>query len=108
MSARSRSTVLQPLEWLVGLTLGAVVLAVQAKAPSWLLVTLVIASLSEVGFFFATYVFLLLNDRDALRSERFGLGKMALEKGIMGDNISGIVLPTRAATIEPAQSRDSA
>ena len=38
-----------------------------------------------------SYVYLLFNDRDALRSERFTLSKMAIERSITGDSLRGFV-----------------
>ena len=38
-----------------------------------------------------SYLFCLFNDRDALRSERFSIQKFAIEKGVVGDNLQGIV-----------------
>jgi hypothetical protein len=43
--------------------------------------------------FLAAYVFLLIKNPDALRSEEFSLSKMALEKGLIGDTTSGFVDP---------------
>ena len=41
--------------------------------------------LTFILFLFA-YVFCLLKDRDALRSEKFSIRKMEIERGIYGDN----------------------
>jgi hypothetical protein len=38
------------------------------------------------------YFFLLFNDRDALRSERFTLSKMAIEKSVTGDSLKGFIV----------------
>ena len=32
----------------------------------------------------------MINDRDSLRSEKFTIQKLAIEKGIMGDDVTGI------------------
>jgi hypothetical protein len=37
------------------------------------------------------FLFLLFRDRDALRSERFAIAKMSIEKGVYGDTLSGFV-----------------
>ena len=36
------------------------------------------------------YIYCLINDRDSLRSEKFTIQKLAIEKGIMGDDVTGI------------------
>ena len=35
-------------------------------------------------------IYCLINDRDSLRSEKFTIQKLAIEKGIMGDDVTGI------------------
>ena len=44
-----------------------------------------VAFLIECG----AYLYLLRHDRDALRSERFSLEKLRIQKGLMGDSVSG-------------------
>jgi hypothetical protein len=41
--------------------------------------------------FLGAYFFLLIKDRDALRSEKYTLSKLALERSITGDNIAGFL-----------------
>jgi hypothetical protein len=36
-------------------------------------------------------LFCLVRDRDALRSEKYALNKMAIEHGLLGDSASGII-----------------
>lgn len=43
--------------------------------------------------FLGAYIYLLLRDPDALRSEEFSLNKMALEKGLVGDSTHGFIDP---------------
>lgn len=45
-----------------------------------------VASVPLYGF---AYVYCLLYDRDALRSERYSLQKMAIEHGMIGDSKTG-------------------
>jgi hypothetical protein len=35
-------------------------------------------------------VYCLINDRDALRSEKYSLNKMAVEHGLLGDSTAGV------------------
>src|SRR5689334_23138056 len=86
-----RTDVLRPLAWLLGLLLGSAILMISVGAPTWLLiVTSGLFGLSTATYI-AAYVFCLLKDRDALRSERFAINKMATEHGVFGDNVVGIV-----------------
>ena len=51
-------------------------------SPIWLTIMLAV--------FFFVYIYCLINDRDSLRSEKFTIQKLAIEKGIMGDDVTGI------------------
>ena len=86
-----RSTALHSLQWGMGLLLSGIPVALFAGSPKWLLI--VLASCLGIMFltFIGSYLFLLAKDRDALRSEQFSLSKMAMEKGLIGDNVTGLI-----------------
>lgn len=44
-----------------------------------------------VCIYLISFVYFALKDPDALRSERFTLEKMAINKGIVGDDTTGII-----------------
>ena len=54
---------------------------------------LVLADLSLVGFYCYVYVHFMKTDPDALRSERYSLRKLELQKGLIGDNRTGLIKP---------------
>jgi hypothetical protein len=54
-----------------------------------------------LAYLFA-YFFLLVKDRDALRSERFQLSKMAIERSIVGDSIEGFIDPDKLPLLPPS------
>jgi hypothetical protein len=56
-------------------------------------VSLVISIAMVLMVFLVAYGYLLLKNPDALRSENFTLSKLAIEKGLVGDNISGLHQP---------------
>jgi hypothetical protein len=87
----SRSTVLRPLAWLFAICAAAIVAAVEVKAPQWVVVVFVIALALTVILYLSAYVYCLFNDRDALRSETYSIHKLAIEKGYMGDSLTGIL-----------------
>lgn len=88
--AGSRNTALAPLHMVSALVLSAFLAGLWLEAPRpylALLATLcVLTLLIELG----AYLYLLFYDRDALRSERFTLEKIRLEKGLIGDSMSGV------------------
>jgi hypothetical protein len=101
----SRSTALNPLAWALGLCLSSLLIAISLNAPYWVTVFLsVVTALILIVFLFA-YLYLLVKDRDALRSEKFTLSKMAIERSVTGDNIAGFIDPmNRAESIRTPES----
>jgi hypothetical protein len=92
----SRSDVLKPLAWLIGILATLTVLAAIGKAPTWLLIIFSSLLTVSICLYVGAYVFCLLNDRDALRSETYSLNKMAIEHGVYGDSRMGLIDPREA------------
>ena len=108
----SRSTALNPLGWALSIIFSAMIGAGVAHMPTWVLIMLGVFESFAVAAYLIAYFFLLVKDRDALRSERFQLSKMALERSVVGDNIKGFgeieAKPekTPLAITEPAEQRE--
>jgi hypothetical protein len=102
----SRSDVLKPLAWLVGILATMTVLALFAKAPTWILMFFVLFLGLSILLYGIAYIVCLLYDRDALRSEKYSLHKLAIEHGFFGDNVSGTFedAPGATARLEPSTS----
>jgi len=92
----SRSTVLRPLGWLLGICVTAVVACVEAKADSWLVMVFAGASVLTVLLYLGAYIYCLIHDREALRTETYSIQKLAIEKGYVGDSITGMLHGVRA------------
>lgn len=91
----AKSSALHALQWGIALLLGGISTAVWVDSPDWLLYSLALALGLVFLTFLGTYIFLLFTDRDALRSESFTLSKMAIERGLIGDNITGLMQPSK-------------
>lgn len=87
----SRSTALQPLGWLSGILTSGLILAASFGAPVWVLVSFAVMLCSTVGIYLSGYVYYAIKNPDALRSEKFTLSKMAIEKNLIGDNEAGLM-----------------
>ena len=87
----SRSTALKPLGWLVAMLLPATLASFYFETPDWLGPTLCSFTGLSVASYLGSYFYLLFKDKDALRSERYSLQKMAIEKGVYGDNLTGTI-----------------
>lgn len=87
----SKSTVLRPLGWLTAICCAALLGAVEMKAEPWLLVVFAFLAALSVLLYMASYVYCLLTDKEALRSETYQIQRLAIEKGFVGDNLTGVL-----------------
>ena len=86
----ARSTALNPLAWALAIVLSSLAFISRVTAlPAWVLILLGSCAGVLVVAFLIAYFILLFKDPDALRSERFTLSKMALEKSVTGDSLVG-------------------
>jgi hypothetical protein len=85
----SRSTVLNPIGWAFALVLSALLASAWAQAPFWVVVLFAVFASLILIVFLISYIYCMVNDRDALRSERFSLSKMAIERSVVGDTLKG-------------------
>jgi len=90
-SSGSRSTALQPLGWLSGILTSGLVVAASWGAPEWALITLSVLLVVTVSIYLISYIFYAIKNPDALRSEKYTLSKMAIEKNLIGDDKSGLI-----------------
>ena len=85
----AKSTVLKALGWLVALLLSASVFASRFGTDKWLVVMLGCLDCLAILVYIAAFIFFALKDPDQLRSEKFSIQKMAMERGFIGDDIKG-------------------
>ena len=85
-----RSTALHPLGWLAGILTTGLIGAIAYKPPEWVLVTLAVFLGLTILVYLVTYIGFSIKNPDALRSEKFTLSKMALEKNLIGDSQFGL------------------
>ena len=86
-----RSDVLKPLAWLIGmLVLGSLASAYHGP-PEWLTVLFAVSAGLAIFLYVGAYLFCLLTDKDALRSERHSIQKFAIQNGLFGDSTLGII-----------------
>jgi hypothetical protein len=89
----SRSDALKPLSWLIVIIMTTAVLLVNATAPEWLLIVAACLLSAAITLYFVAFGYCLVKDRDALRSETYSLHKIAIEHGLVGDSITGVIVP---------------
>lgn len=100
---QARSSVLNPLQWMLVILVGGIISARLAQAPEW--VTLMLGGLIVVVAILACafYAYFALTNPDALRSEHYSLSKLAIEHGLIGDSLTGMAerSQTPAGPTEP-------
>lgn len=94
----SRSDVLRALVWPMSILLTAMIALVAVKAPEWMLVLSAVLFVLFSILYGVSYSFCLLKDRDALRSEKYTLHKLAIEHGMYGDSGIGLLEPPKKPT----------
>lgn len=111
----SKSTILKPLTWFLSILIGGLLFSIQLNAPIWVTIFFSIVLGVIILLFLFAYIYCLFNDRDALRSEKYSIQKMAIEKGLYGDNLTGtFVTPaisqntTTVRQIENSEGGDAA
>jgi hypothetical protein len=87
---QSRSSVLNPLQWVLVILLLGLGILVMAKADSWIIIGVGVCAFLDLAVLFAAYLYFMFKDPAALRSEGFSLQKLALEKGLVGDSLQGL------------------
>jgi hypothetical protein len=103
----AKSTALKPLGWLVTILSASSISAFYFKSPSWLGATFgALTAVSIVGYLVA-YAYFAYTDKDALRSEKFYLQKLAIQRGFIGDDMTGYIrLDASAPRALPPPERD--
>jgi predicted membrane channel-forming protein YqfA (hemolysin III family) len=91
LQRNAKSTALKSLGWLIALLLPSTIAASHYGNDKWLVVMLAILVCLSVVVYIAAYVFFALTNPDLLRSEKFTIQKMAIQQGIIGDDISGYI-----------------
>ena len=87
----SRSTVLKPLYGIIPFCFAATMSSAYFKLVEWITYVFAGFSVLSIAVFLFSYIYCLLKDKDALRSETYSIQKMAIEKGFIGDDMSGVI-----------------
>ena len=102
-----RSTVLSTLIIMGGVLLAGIVAATYVGAPEWLLRWVLVLLVGDGALFGVAFLYFMIKSPDALRSERFELEKMAMERGLLGDSIQGEVSPDKINEVIPVSANST-
>jgi uncharacterized membrane protein len=86
-----RSTVLNPLNWLISILTTGGICSYHFGVPIWVTTTFFGFDIMAIIIYLFAYIYLMFKDKDALRSEKYSIQKLAIEKGIYGDSVHGIL-----------------
>jgi Na+/pantothenate symporter len=103
----SRSTILKPITWFISALLGGIGLLLSQNSPNWLIIMLSIILGITVTVYLFTFIYCLFTDKDAIRSEKYSIQKLAIEKGIYGDSTTGIIPKNQADSKRIAENNSS-
>lgn len=90
MERNTKSTVLRALGWLVGILSAATIFASRYGLDKWLVVMFAVLDGITVLFYIAFFAYFAFKEPDMLRSEKFTIEKLAIQHGLIGDNLSGL------------------
>src|SRR3712207_6601405 len=91
----SRSDVLWVLLWPPAILALFFVNALWSDADDWVPVLLAALFVLSLLLYGGAFIYLLSRDRDALRSEKYSLQKLAIEHGMYGDSEIGLNSPQK-------------
>ena len=60
------------------------------KAPQWTIIAMITFLALTILIYLGSYIYFALKNPDALRSEKFTLSKIAIEKNLIGDSNVGL------------------
>ena len=87
----TKATVLKPLGWMIGILIAAIIGSASFMGPKWVVIMFSIFAGVTMALYLFAYLFCLFTDKDALRSETYSIQKLAIEKGFIGDNATGLL-----------------
>lgn len=87
---QSRSSVVNPLQWTLVILITGILCFLLVHAPVWLIEIFGIALAVIILLLVFAFVFFMVTNPDALRSERYSLVKTAMEKKFVGDSLTGL------------------
>lgn len=61
------------------------------NAPLWLGVLFATFSGLTMTLYLCAYLYFMFTDKDALRSETYSIQKLAIERGLRGDDLHGVI-----------------
>ena len=87
---RVRATPLKPAVWMTSVLVWATVVGLMLRVPTWGGVFLCCLTGVSFLFYLVSYIYLMVVDRDTLRSERYRESRVARERGVEIPHIGAV------------------
>ncbi len=78
---QSRSSILNPLQWMTVILVGGLASFVFAHAPAWLIILMAVLLSLTFALFAGGFIFFMIREPGTLRSEMYALLKGAMDRG---------------------------
>ena len=89
----AKSSSLNPLQWLVAICFTGTAGLCYATSSPWIAAGGLLLTAGLCTFYCVAYWRQMKDNPNALRSERYSLSKLAMEKGLIGDNLTDLINP---------------
>jgi hypothetical protein len=89
---QSRSSVLNPLQWMLVILVIGLGSALGFHAPAWLILLFAVLIGGTVAFILAAFWYFMIREPSLLRSEDYSLAKHAMDKGLFTEQIAKQIL----------------
>ena len=71
------------------MTISGAVSGAHFGAPIWLVNALGVGTIIEIVLYLIAYIYFAVTDKDCLRSEKYSIQKLAIQRGLVGDDVTG-------------------
>jgi hypothetical protein len=80
-----------PFQWSIGLLLAGLTACLMNKSPEWVTATVLGMIVLDLLAFVGVAIYFSIKSPDNLRSERHSISKLAIDRGLIGDNVRGLI-----------------
>ncbi len=104
----SKSSVLNPLGWFIVICAASCISSFSLRIPEWIGTTFGILFIVGSVFYLGFYAYFSFTGKeDCLRSEKFAIQKMAIQKGFyVGDDVTGLFKLSKSIKALPEGSKE--
>ena len=104
---RQRATPLKPAVWMTSVLVWATVVGLMFRVPTWAGVFLCCLTGVSFLFYLVSYIYLMVADRDTLRSERYREPRVARKRGVERPRIDAVEEDSSGTAILEADRQSS-